>query len=437
MSKSIVSILIAVFVFSLISTPLYQSAWATNLPRSNEGTLVESVSATEVLVRASGIGYWEKGMSKKKDREKFLTRSAEEDGRKAAVYFVLYGGTDPMLAGESQRSTFSKVQEDFFTLNNITKYIAWEGNEFESRVKKDIERKKKYELHIEKIYKVNKQLIEDDLNRMGILPAKEDVVEALGMPFVMVIPATKKGQNPIEILQANSILSHAANSIESFLTARKYDVVVPQQQQDLSSLSAAQMSLDDVEEDYSYQLALSIGSDVYITYEVNVEDDKHGTKKASASVRAYETTTARLLGTETGYSPSANTAPMVLVENAINDAIDKVLNRIMNYWKEDIERGVQYKLIISISDEFDKDDAEEISFVFLDLLESVTVNKQFKENIVTKSTLDYLLWCDAGEYDKPTRLYRDLKKRFTEEFPGGSIDKVNINRKLVLLKVTQ
>lgn len=230
-------------------------------------------------------------------------------------------------------------------------------------------------------------------------------------------------------------MKHAGNVIESYLTARQYDVVVPEQQLDLADLAKAQQSLKDVQEDYSYQLALSIGSDVYITYEVNIQEDKLNTRKAVVSVRAYETTTARLLGTETGYSPSAQSAPMVLIENAINDAIDKVLSRIMDYWKDDLTRGIQYKLIINISTEFDEDQAEEISFVFMDLLEELTRKGKYKENIVTSQTLDYLLWCDPAEYDRSTKLYRRIKQKFEDDFDEGELKRVNINRKMVLLEI--
>jgi hypothetical protein len=428
-------IALLILVVSLLLLTMTPDITASNLPRSREGTLIESSSPTEVMVQAGGIGYWKKGDSKKKDLDKTLAKTAEDDARKAAVYFVLFGGTDPLLSNDNERKAFEPYQEAFFDLKNITKYIAWEGDELISRTKKPIKKDKEYELHIQKVFKINKQLISDYLNSINILPARETLTEALGMPMIMVIPAVKKGENPIDVLMNNPNLSHGAKAIESYLTARQYDVVVPEQQANLSTLTSAQLSLKDVEEDYSYQLALSIGSDVYITYEVTITADKFNTKKASASVRAYETTTARLLGTETGYSPSANTADMVLIENAINDAIDKVLSRIMDYWKEDMTRGVQYKLIVSLSNDFDEDQAEEISFIFTDILTQITKNKKFKENIVTKQTLDYLLWCDPANYPQTTKLYRDLKSKFSEEYAEGVLKQVNINRKLVLLKV--
>jgi len=431
------NIIILTLVSLLIASTFFTDSQASNLPRSKEATLIESVSSAELLIRAAGIGYWEKGKPypKYKKMEGYLLKDAEIDGRKSAVYFVLYGGTDPLLSNELEKNAFIPHQESFFKIESISKYIAWESGEFTKRNKKMIVKKKKYELHIEKSYKVNKQLIMAELEKLGVLAKRVDITEILGMPFVTVIPSVKKGENPIDLLQSNSDLSHAAKVIESHLTAKQYDVVDPKQQLDLSALSDAQQSLKEVEDDLSYQLALSIGCDVYLTYEVNIEDCSHNTKKAIVNVRAYETTTARLLGTETGYSPASNISTKVLIENAVNDAIDKVLNRITNYWKEDLERGLQYKLIVSIATNFDADQAEEIAFVFSDILREVTKNKKFKENIVTGQTLDYLLWCDPDEFAQSTNLYRTIKKKFGDNFDEGTLRKVNINRKLVLLKV--
>jgi hypothetical protein len=431
MKRTISIISISIMLVSLATV----AGYASNLPRSKEGTLIESASPTEVMVRAKGIGYWEKGMSKDKDRDKTLLANAEEDGRKAAVYFVLYGGTDPLLSGETERNSFAPYEEEFFASDNVRRFIAWEGEEYLSRVLKPLEKNKRYELHIEKAYKVNKQLIEDWLTSKNILPARAVVTEALGMPFIMVIPVVKSGEDPIKVLQSDPDLSHAAKVIESYLTARQYDVVVPEQQQDLSALTAAQQSLKGVEEDFSYQLALSIGSDVYITYEVNIQSDAYNTRKAVVSVRAYETTTARLLGTETGYSPSASAAPMVLIENAVNDAIDKVLSRIMDYWKSDLQNGVQYKLIVSLSPNFNDEDREELTFLMGDLLKELTRKGKYKENIVTDATLDYLIWCDPAEFDKSSSVYRWLKEKVAEEYAGADLKRVNLNRKLIILKL--
>jgi len=392
----------------------------SNLPISKEATLVESSNPAEVMVLATGIG---------EGKKKELTRKALLDARRAAVYFVLLGGTDPLLQTQEERRKFAAVQEKYFAEDRISKYIAWEATSFERRIK--IAGGKK--LKVQKYFKVNKELLKNDLIADGVL-----TVIAGPLPFIMVIPEVPKGENPVERMNAEPRLKHAARVIESYLTARKYDVLVPEQVEAIQALSEAQESLKGFEEDYSYQLALSIGSDVYITYAIDVQARGVGSstvRKAMVSVRAYETTTARLLGTETGYSVERPSPELVVVEEAINDAVDKVLSRINAYWKEDLKRGVQYKLIVRIGEDFDEDEVEDISFAISDLIDRFC--NYSKENVVTESTLDYLVWAKMDKFEKSSKLYRAMRKAFPQEFEDGKLRRININRKLILLKVVR
>ncbi len=427
MTKFIFPILYLVVCVSAVS--------ASNLPRSQQATLVESVSPTEVVVRATGIGYWEKGDGKKKDLDNYLLEQALDDARKAAVWFILFGGTDPLLKNPPEKTAFIPMQEEFFDIANVKRFIAWESPDLIDRRKREIKKNAEYELTIEKVFKVNKQLLQDELNQRGILSPPEEIAEALGNPFIMVIPAVIKGENPLELLQTNPNISHAAKVIEGYLTARQYDVVVPEQQAALNALTAAQGLVKGIDEDPSYALALSIGSDVYITYEITIESASFNTKKAVVNVRAYETTTARLLGTETGYSPTASASEKALIENAVNDAIDKVIARINEYWKKDIQKGIQYRVIVSLTGNFSSEEVEEIQMTFLDAWDRLTKNKNYKDMIVTANTLDYIIWCDPAQFRQSTRLYQKIKLFMDTAFQSGKTSQININRKMLLLKI--
>ena len=60
---------------------------------------------------------------------------------------------------------------------------------------------------------------------------------------------------------------------------------------------------------------------------------------------------------------------------------------------------------------------------------------QSKENIITSQTMDYLIWCDPGKYDKSSKVYRYVKKYYKKEDAGGVLRKVNVNRKMIILKI--
>ncbi len=406
--RSLFSFLLPI-IFLLTSCTSLQA----QLPESREVVFVETFSSSEVSLKAKGIG---------KEVE-----DAENDARKAAVYFVLYGGTDPLLQTDEEKRNFQKIEGDFFNLSNINTYITFFGNEMLSRVRV------RDGVKVEKFVRVNKEKLAQDLAKRGIIASRADLAEAIGNPVIMVLPEVPRGQSPIEALQTDSELKKGAEVIESYLTARKYTVEVPEQRQVISELAEAQVNLKSMETDIAYQLALTIGADIYITYNVQIEKGTFG-NKASVGCRAFETTTGRLLGTETGFSPERpSTATAALIEEAMNSAIDKTLSRIDAYWKQDLERGQQYKLIFRIVGDYK--DLFEISDAIEEVLKKFSANT--RQIAVTDRTLDYVIW--QKEYDTPTKLFRALEKAVnsnpTIRKNFAKLKRVSVNRKLLLLAI--
>lgn len=394
-----------------------------NLPKLKEASFVESYSPTEWMIKAAGLG---------EGKKKYRESKAVEDARKSAVYFCLFLGTDPLLTTPEEKNRFALIEQDFFDIINITKFVSWESEEYTLRVK--VDRGKK--LKIEKVFRINVGQLKEDLIARGVLMAVADLVAEIGLPQILVLPEVPKGGNPLETMQNRSEIKHAARTIESYLTTRRYEVIVPEQQDFLNNYTETMHLVEGVSEDLSYKIALSIGSDIYITYAVNIERRMVGStenKKASVSVRAFETTTARLLGTETGYSYERPSPDEVVVEEAIHDAIDKVLSRVNAYWKEDLQRGIRYKIIFSITGSFDEEEIEDIQFALADVIDGF-VNRSM-ENIVTDQTMDYLVWVKPGDYDSARDLYRDIRNDFGDEVTIAKVKSQQMNRKLLLLEV--
>ncbi len=411
-----ISILICLFVLGCGKTPEPVS----NMPESREGTIIESSNPSEVMVEAKGIGE--------------TTTAALLDARRVAVWTILSGGTDPVLQTQEERAKFGLIQEEFYATPGMNQYISWEAKEVKDRLKLEGGKKVK----ITKSFKVNKKLLKDELVRREIIPP-EGGSEDIGLPIIMVIPDVPMGENPIDALYGDAALKHAAQSIESYLTTRLYDAKAPEQSVTIDSMVSAQSMVEGKEEDLSYELALIIGSDIYITYTLDIQTRNVGgstVRKAIVGVRAFESTTARLLGTETGYSQELPSSDLVVTEEAIHGAIDAVLSRINAYWKKDMVRGIQYKLIVTISadEDFDGDERDDIAFA---MSSAIKKNSKFrKENIITKNTLDYSIWVDPEEIDSSTYLYGALRRDFATSFRQGKLSSDNINRKILRLKVT-
>ncbi|PKN79316.1 MAG: hypothetical protein CVU48_05605 [Candidatus Cloacimonetes bacterium HGW-Cloacimonetes-1] len=416
---------------TLILFTLFVVACFAQHPVSKQATLVETISSAEVLIEATGI--YNSSEKKSKDRQKDVERNgvarAVEDAKQTAIYFVLYGGTDPIMRSQADKDKLEPKVGQFYDMSNVNRYVTYEDSKFIQKVLLD----SGSGIKITKRFKVNKEFILRDLENAGIISSRAEMSDLLGRPQLMVIPDVPKGSNPIDVLRNDPIAKHAATVVESHLTAKQYEVLVPQQMEQLNTLNDAQLMLGDRQEDIAYKLALSIGSDVYITYSGAYENSGYNTKRFSMVVRAFETTTGRLLGAETGYSQGRQGESLMSIEEAMNGAIDAVLGRIDAYWREDMTRGVQYKLLISINPSYSEDDAYEIQDVFMDAVNNIS--KKSKENIATKQTIDYLVWVNPERYSSSRALFRDLKKSFDSSAYGAKLKTITINRKMIVLKV--
>ena len=402
-----------------------------NLPISREATFIEANGPSEVLLRAKGIGgvkgFW--GFNEEESLKK-----AEMDARKAAVYFVLYGGAglDGLLRSDDDKRRFSAIENDFFSDANIQKFITWEASTFDSRVKMAGGEK----LKIEKQMRVNRKAISEQLVARHVIASLQDITEEVGLPTLMALPEVKPGQNPLNQLKSDSLLQQGASVIESYLTAKKYNVIAPDQAEQIFQQQKAQLAVKGAEEDLSYDIALSVGSDIYVTYAITINSRNVGSttvRKASVSVRAYETTTARLLGSETGYSEESAAPATALVEAAMTNALDNVTSRINSYWQDDIKNGQQYKVIVTITGKYDEDTK-------YDLQDAVqkTLNKlcnRIKQNVSTDQTLDYVVWVTDPDMQNPSGFFRAMRREFNADFSAGKLHEVSLNRKLMMVSV--
>lgn len=414
--------LILAMLIALSSAPPPDKADG-NLPVSREARLKESVSANEVDIYAVGIAGGPK---------KYRQTAAVIDAKKSAVYHVLFSGSDPILGSETEKMKFKQFEQGFFEFENIQKFISYENPEFIDRTAID----KKTRLRVEKVIRVNVGRLKEDLSLLGVIETTRSIVDDIGYPNIMVIPDAPTGVNPLSMLANDAAVAQASASIESYLTSRRYDAVVPQQNANLNDMVNQMAGLEGIAPDPQYQLALSLGSDVYITFKIDVTTRQMGgstVSKATAAVRAFETATARLLGTETGYSQERPEPPGVVVEEAVKDAIDKVLSRIDGYWKDDRSRGLQYRLVVKVNGEYDQSSRSRFTSLIADYLDNNCA--QTKENVIAASTLDFLVWAKRDQFDKSRKLAEGLTSSFNASFTNGQLHPITVNRKLIVLEL--
>jgi len=417
-----------ILAFFILSIPIMiiASKRVSNLPVSNDASIIEYTSPTEVIIKATGIGI---DYKHRKPRAKDLDKNANIDARRAAIWYLLYSGSDPILNTEESRKKFEAIHEEFFRSDNIDQFIVWESSNYEQRIKIDNGKR----LKITKTFKVNIRLLKDYLTKKDIIQSEREIVEKVGLPQIMVIPESPDSIPAVELLKKDPLIKKGAEAIEQFLTARGFEVIVPEQVSELNNKLISGLSASGII-DVNYLFALSIGSDIYITYNINKSVRKIGSttvKKYTVGCRAYETTTARLLGTEIGYSKERPASDEALIEEAMNNSIGKVLDRIVNYWKKDISSGIPYKLIITADTGFL---GNEIEQYFFDVKNAIEEKGKLKVNILSDKMFDTTLWILPELFNDSFSIYQYLREKFHNKF---ELEKIILNRKFIYLKMSK
>ena len=407
---------------------------------STEATVIERIDQSQWLIEATGV--FRSSLSPRFRARAEVTRIGTEeairDARKVAVWYVLFGGTDPFLDTPDEREAFHRVHESFFADRTLAIYIADEEQQFVSNVLIDDGTGRR----ISKRFRVNTERIHRDLEEQGVTVARRELRQQLGLPEIMVVAQTQPGDDLFARLREPDI-RHGATVVESFLTSRRYQVRVPEQSAMVADLATETFRVTGGgTTDQAYQLALSIGADVYITLDGQFEDAANNTQRYAQQIRAFEATTGRLLGAETGFSRGRQDEAQVSVEEATNQAIDAVLSRIDGYWEDDLSQGVQYKLVLSITDQFNPREVERIQIAFLEAVERMTRRTNYRENVVTAATLDYTLWVDLQEFRATSSLFRQVRDDFESKLgfllnAGAELRQVTANRKLLLMRFSR
>ena len=374
-------------------------------PVGTEAAFKASYSPVEVDVRASGVGE--------------EPEDAEEDLPRVAIEFVLFRWSDRILSTEEEISQSKRHLDVIYS--HPEKYVTWKaGKAASTRVLPD----DRYQ--ITRDIRIHKGLLTEYFISKGVLSSREDLASEVGNPQVMILPEAMSGQNPFQTLANNAVARQIAGAIGSYLTQRQYEVDDPatfaQLVKDNSDLDGLNRKLD-----LEQQIVQRTGSDIYITYSWELSSVPGG-RKASLTIKAKETSTGRLLGTENGFSQTRpNSTDAGLVDEAAADATEKVLQRINNYWKADAAKGIRYKLVVGFPAEL----ADERRLEFESGLRSILA-KAFPERKTLSSTgmtNEYLIWASPSKF----REVDDVKSYFVDNLPelGLSMGRATITRKLL------
>lgn len=241
----------------------------------------------------------------------------------------------------------------------------------------------------------------------------------ISRPILMVLPANT----------SNETFNKAAmEGINEYLTEKGYEVRSLEGSEDLSSLIQMQGDISGNGNDIAYIASLAFGADIYIKFSSSIKDDM-----ITAEISAYETSTARILGTKTGTVQdhgSSKDNMRYLILSAAQKAMPGLERTIHSYWSEDLKKGIQYKVVIRIGEKFNGSTLEDLQDQTISALRSRF--KSVKVNAMTETTIDLIIYADPQEYPDALAVYSTIRQSTTNL---AQTKKNNIINKLIILEL--
>ena len=238
-------------------------------------------------------------------------------------------------------------------------------------------------------------------------------------PVLMVLPAKNASEN---------FAKAAMEGINEYLTEKGYEVRSLEGSEDLSNLIQMQGDISGNGDDLSYVAGLALGADVYIKFSGAIKNGM-----ITSEISAYETSTARLLGTKTSSVQdhgSAKENQRYLVHSAAQKAMPALERTIHSYWSDDLKKGVQYKVVMRIGDRFNGTTLEDLQDQGISALRNHF--KSVKVNAMTEKTIDLVVYTNPEEYPDAFAVYSAIRQSLASL---AQAKKNNIVNKLIILEL--
>lgn len=373
------------------SKPQYRSFG----PKSHQATFIESSSSSEIMIRVTGMGN--------------SMKEASKDAKLVAVWFALSNGNNPILQTPAEKNSFKAVGYDIY--KNSSKYIT-----HSSGIKGKRKNAGKYLLDY--VIRVDIASIKSDLIEKGVLKETAELLGDLDLPEIAVVLKSKKD------VESNK----AVNVISEYLSDRDFEVKhLDGNEAGKMFLKIAQSISNDPVAIELYAKAISSGSDIYITLEVDKSSRDIGgneVKKASVSAHAYYTASGKEIAATSGYSQErvVSSYSSVIAE-ATNDAANKLLSQIQKSWKKEAKRGKSYKVIVTTPNNM-------VRKVEAPLYKALKATCKAKPKQSIGNIFDYILQC------KDIANYMDLEMEIKGNYAGpGQVFKEAAKGAFIVLKI--
>jgi hypothetical protein len=397
----IVSVLLVILPVVLIA----------QMPISQEAKLITTTAAGELEIEASGI--YRSPAPSSSDRMSDIRRQGEaratEDAKRAAVYFAIFSGPNPILKTADERRSLEEMANSFFSMSNINSFVTYESNILTSQyINKDAG------MRISKLIRVNPSRLEENLRSLRVVDRTSEITASIGNPEILILPKVQPGQNAQTYANVGRN-SDVNNIIERYLTRRQFKVKIPQQAEVGRALTDTQLMLMGRNDDYAYKLALVIGADIYFEYDYNNSGGQH-----NIAIRVMIAATGDAQGTEIARGSN--------LETVVEEALSLALKSTMAYWATVAQKGAPFRLTIKTNGHDRDDVVDGLSDVFKGLVKERRVIQS------TPETVEYFISVDRSQWEDYEDFGRELRRKFRST-SNLRLSTLTTTRSLILYEV--
>ena len=259
--------------------------------------------------------------------------------------------------------------------------------------------------------------------------ANTSAIQDIGTPVIMVSPTLSMKDGVPDLSSESPYSRTTAEAINGYLTKKNYEVKSVDGQAELSSILQMQNDIANTEDDLSYLAGIALDADIYIKYAPEVTNEE-----VSVEVSAYETSTARLLGSQSSVVRNNGHTSKININSNIGAAVRKAMpgleQKILGYWKMDLAKGTQYKVVVNIKGDYSDSQTEDLHDAIMKGLKSNF--SSVKVNVMTAKTLDFVIYANPLKYRDSQEVYSKIRQIFK---PIAETKKNNITRKLILMEL--
>jgi len=259
-------------------------------------------------------------------------------------------------------------------------------------------------------------------------PSFEGAVYVQAPPSILVMPEKKDaGISELEIIQKNSYARLMMECVSDYFSKKEYTLKSLEGQKDINEFISMQNDIAGNEDDLAYVASLFFGADVYLKF-----SGDFSRKNIRLELKAYESVTGALLGNEVYWGKIESSKNLNdNIKNAAEIVSRQLDAKLQKYWNNERRKGVQYKIVMNLSSEFDEDFVEDLHAKI-----NATLSRMFKKfsfNVMTSKTVDVIVFADPAAFPNSQGVYNALRKDLKATV---GVKKNNITSKLILLNLS-